>query len=374
MFLFLLALTRPIKIGKMRILAQCAQKGEPVHVKTAKNIGIMALCAGLGTALFALGYYAGVFLLMIVALFIPMVFVYLRARTNNIYTVLGIVLFGVPVFLMAGINYAGIMMCCSLPVALVIGYLIAPKTTFYYSVLFSCVAMLASLGILLLCVQLFFQVSLVELVQQKFAAELAATPAAEAVARQSYYLLETAQSMATGRSTAMDANTVMAMPIEEVVDGVMRFVDPYLALTIPTAAAFCVPAFGLLNYIVPRAAAKKAGVEVGDIPTFSAWSLPKGFGIWSLVLLILAFIGEAAGWHNFDLVYSIAIGFLTAIYSVQGMAFIDWLLKKKMESGAGRAAIIVATFLLLSFINLYMWIGFFEQVVKLRKRELAEHE
>ncbi len=89
-------------------------------------------------------------------------------------------------------------------------------------------------------------------------------------------------------------------------------------------------------------------------------------------MLVFSYIGVAADWNNFDLVYSIVIRFMSVIYSVQGMALIDWLLKKKMQSKGGRVAIIAVTFVLVLAINLYMWLGFFEQIIKIRKRSAQQ--
>jgi uncharacterized protein YybS (DUF2232 family) len=152
----------------------------------------------------------------------------------------------------------------------------------------------------------------------------------------------------------------------------MKMLTPAVYLYVPQFCSVCITVFGLLYFIIPRALLKRAGHSVRPIPAFSVWSLPRFFGTWTIVLFILSYIGVAAGWRNFDLVYSIVIGFMSVIYSVQGMALIDWLLKKKMPSAGARAAIIAVTFVLVLALNLYMWLGFFEQIVKIRKRSAQE--
>ncbi|MDL2236751.1 YybS family protein [Christensenellaceae bacterium OttesenSCG-928-K19] len=343
--------------------------------KMARKTGTTALCVLISVALFALGYYGGVFLLMVLSLLFPMVFIYHRARTGVAWTVAAVLAFGVAVFLMAGINIAGILMCCVLPSALVVGHVMRRKMTFYNSVLASVITMLASLGILFLCTYLLYDMQLLDLILIKVEETLVQSPEGT---KQLYYLTErllpAAQSgdaQVMSELAGITSAAISSIPLETAVAGIMKSFTAQMALLLPQMAAFCVPVLGLLNYIIPRAIIKKQGRAVGKVPVFSAWGLPRHFGKWSLFLLILSYIGVGAGWNNFDYVYVIVMGFLTAVYSVQGMAFIDWALKKKIASRPGRVAIIVVTFLLGSIWNVYMWIGFFEQVVKLRKRELT---
>ncbi|HBU11693.1 MAG TPA: hypothetical protein DEB31_02865 [Clostridiales bacterium] len=348
-----------------------------------KKAGVTIVCILLAVGLFALAR-GNIFTLMLAALFLPMIFVYQRALSSVTLSVLSVLVFGVACFLLAGLNVAGVLMCCILPSALITGHALERKTAFYDSVLASAVTMLASVGVLFLCVYLLYGVSFFDLVLQKTEAWLNANPE---MTKQLYYMTNQMQQN-TQQTALLEADSATALadmllaqraavesvPFTTALKGVMRLFSQGMTLYLAQAAAFCVPMFGLLNYLIPRAVYKKRGRAVRALPAFSSWGLPKRFGTWSLILLLLAYIGMYGGWRNFEYVYIISFGFLNAVYSVHGMAFLDWLLKKKIAQGAGRAAIIAAVFIVGFLWNITMWIGFFEQIVKLRKRESIANE
>ncbi len=336
----------------------------------AKNNTLESLlCTGIATGLFALGFYTDPFFLIALCLFIPMCFVYSFARCALPMAALSLVLFGVLVWLMAGMNYAVTAVLCTLPIAAAGGYVVRKKLGFYYSALASCAAILGALGVLILCISLLWQSSMTELILKHVENQLTASPD---FTRLFYFTLGVAQGGGTVDAASLNIAEAMKVPLETAVRGLMRTAEQNVLMYVPQLCASFVALFGLLDYIIPRAVIKKRGGEVGRLPVFAMWCLPKRFGTWSLVLLVVSYLGVMLGWNNFDLVYSIVMGFLNVIYSLQGMAFIDWLLKKKVESRGARVALIAVTFVLTSFISLYMWIGFFEQIVKIRKRNLEQ--
>jgi hypothetical protein len=322
-------------------------------------------CLGMAAGLFALGFYTNPVVLILLALFIPMAFVLMRAWAGVPTTLLGLVIFGALVWLMAGMRYAATATACTALIGLAAGYALKRRTTFYYSALASCAAMLGALGVLLLCVYLLWGGGLDGVLLDYLENGLRGSPE---LAKAYYYGMGLSQGGEIDFS-ALDLNAIMAIPAETAVEGVMRGVSPVVFLYLPQVCAGCVVLFGLLNYIIPRAQVKKLGGQVGPTPVFAMWQLPRHFGVWSLALLVISYVGTMVEWNNFDLVYSIVMGLLGVTYSIQGMALIEWLLKKRMQSRTGRAAIIAVTFLLLGVLNVYMWIGFFEQIAKIRKRE-----
>lgn len=160
-------------------------------------------------------------------------------------------------------------------------------------------------------------------------------------------------------------------------DAAMNVVYPYfessMTYYVPTVLAAYIPLGGLVFYLIPRAIAKKAGAQVTNVPAFADFHLPPKFGRWSIVVLLVAWIGQAAGWRNFDFVLSIAFAFFGAIYFVLGMAFAEWWLKKYIKSGAGRALIIIVIALIFWQLSIYIFLGIFEQLAKIRRRS-AENE
>ncbi len=332
-----------------------------------EKLWCMLACIGTAVALMAAGALSNWIILILVSLFVPMAFIVAGARSSQVIGVLSVIASGILVWLFAGINIALVMVVCSLPITVVMTYVIKKRMSFYYSTLISCAALLASLGLLILLTQLLYGTDLMTLLLNHLETFLHANPEFSKL----YY---TTYNALLNGTQSLDLAAAMNTPIDVAVTGLMQTFTVQLAMLVPQVAMFCVALFGLLNYVIPRAIVKKQGLEVGRVPTFSQLALPAKYGTWSLVALIVAFLGMTLGWRNFNLVYAIIMGFFSVTYMMQGMAFTDWLLKKKLDSASGRIAIIVIIFLILMLfgLNIFMWIGFFEQIVKFRKRDWTQ--
>jgi uncharacterized protein YybS (DUF2232 family) len=159
-----------------------------------------------------------------------------------------------------------------------------------------------------------------------------------------------------------------AVTTQAALDVVYPYFQTSLTYYIPTVLAAYIPLGGLIFYLIPRAIAKKAGAQTASVPAFADFKLPPKFGRWSIAVLLVAWIGQLAGLRNFDFVLTIAFAFFGAIYFVLGMAFVEWWLKKHIKSGAGRAVIIIVIALIFWQFSIYIFIGIFEQLVKIRQR------
>lgn len=171
---------------------------------------------------------------------------------------------------------------------------------------------------------------------------------------------------------AIQSMTGGAADTQITADAAMNVVYPYFETSmtyyIPTLLAAYIPLGGLVFYLIPRAIAKKAGAQVAAVPAFADFHLPPKFGRWSIAVLLVAWIGQIAGWRNFDFVLTITFAFFGAIYFVLGMAFTEWWLKKHIKSGAARAAIIIVIAIIFWQLSIYIFLGIFEQLVKIRRR------
>ncbi|MEF9863591.1 MAG: DUF2232 domain-containing protein [Christensenellaceae bacterium] len=338
---------------------------------TKYNYKQVAICTAIAVGMVLLGAVTNGVLLVLFAPFIPMVLVVAGTGSSPSIAAICTILLGVLTWLVAGVNTAILLMVCALPIVIAMSYVIKKQLSFYMSVLISCITMLVVLGLFLLTVFLLYGADLTTLITNTAQDFLTKNPD---IARTYYYVINTMQS---GAQVLPDANAILSVPAQTAVDGTMRYVSIQMAMMLPQMATMGVALLGLLNFTIPRAITKKLGGAVGHAPAFCDLALPKSFGIWSIALLIVAFLGVQFEWRNFNLVYAIVMGFFSVIYTIQGMAFVDWLLKKKMESTGGRIAIIAVTFLALSFMGafsfflgqLYMWLGFFEQIARIRKRE-----
>lgn len=154
----------------------------------------------------------------------------------------------------------------------------------------------------------------------------------------------------------------------------MAVVYPYfqnsIIYGIPAMFAAFIPVGGLSWFLIVRAIVKKAGANVIPIPVFADFKLPARFGRWSVILLIVCWIGAQVGWRNFDFVFTIAFAFFGSIYFVLGMAFMEWALKKQIKSTAGRVFLIGLLAVVFCVLQLYIFtfLGIVEQLVKVRQR------
>ncbi|MEI6100328.1 MAG: DUF2232 domain-containing protein [Eubacteriales bacterium] len=155
-------------------------------------------------------------------------------------------------------------------------------------------------------------------------------------------------------------------------DAINQVVFPYFSqifvYSIPAFFAAFIPIGGLLSFLIVRAIVKKAGGKVTHVPAFADFKLPEKFGRWSLIILIVCWIGQMAGWRNFDFVLTISFAFFGSIYFVLGMAFLEWAMKKQIKSAAGRGAIIALLAIIFFSFYIFTFIGIFEQIAKIRQR------
>ncbi len=152
----------------------------------------------------------------------------------------------------------------------------------------------------------------------------------------------------------------------------MAAVWPYFETSIvygvPALFAISIPIGGLVLFLIVRAIVKAAGGRVVPVPAFANFKLPARFGRWSIIILIICLIGAQFGWRNFDFVLVIALAFFGSIYYVQGMAFMEWALKKQIKPAVGRGFIIALLAIVLFQLYIFAFLGLFEQLAKIRQR------
>lgn len=241
-----------------------------------------------------------------------------------------------------------------IPIVICIWFALGRKLSFYSSVLLSCLGCALFVSVILGSVYLATGQDIVSATLDTTKQFLQQN---ETLTRGYYELIQAMNGQAAGQvSLDVAVNTVYSL-LEPDVAGV--------TLTMYTAF---IPLGGLSFYLLARAVAKKAGGKVIRIPAFADFKLPSKFGRWSLIILLIALIGQMAGLRNFNYVFTIAFAFFGSIYYVLGMALTEWWLKKHIQSPVGRAAIIVLIAIVLFLLYVYVYIGIFEQLIKIRQR------
>lgn len=322
---------------------------------TAASIGL--LCAGFNSDIFGLIFFSAL-------LCLPLI--YIRATIGTPALLISLAALFAAAYFLRGASFASIYLICAAIISFVCGYAVIAGKSFYDSALMCCIASAAVLGAVMLFIWIDKGQSLIDTALSKIEAMLSAMP--DDTLKFLYRYTSVAAGGGSADLSSITAQSLSALSKETAVSGLMRYLTPSVTLTVPQLCSIGVLLSGLLYYVVPRAVLKKLKYRVSPIPPFSLWSLPKHFGIWSVVIYMVALIGYNAGGANFEIVYGIVYGAFYITYTIQGFAFVDWLLLKKISSVPARIAILAATWLLGSVIELYMWLGLLEQLLKLRKR------
>lgn len=330
-----------------------------------KMLAVLIICTAAAIGLMCAGYYTDIFGLIFFSTLLVLPLIFIRATAGTPALLVSLFALSVTAYLLWGLNYAVTYFTTAALISFACGYSVISQKSFYDSVLMCCVSCAAALGAVMLFIWIYKDRSLIDAAVSEVRSVLASLP--DGTLKLLYrYTSMTADgaadlsSITAGELSAISANTAL--------EGLMRYITPSLTLLVPQLCSVGVLVSGLLYYIIPRAVLKKLKYRVAAIPPFSMWSLPKHFGIWSVIIFLIALIGYNADLANFEIVYGIVYGAFNVIYSVQGLAFADWLLLKKISSAPARAAILAVSWLLVSVIDLYMWLGLLEQILKIRKR------
>ncbi len=241
-----------------------------------------------------------------------------------------------------------------IPIIVCIWIALGKKLSFYFSVLLSCLGCALSVTVVLGSV---YMVTGQDIVSATLDTTKQFLQQNELFTRYYYEMIQT-----------MNGQAVSQVTLDQAVNTVYPLLEPGIKYSIPTLYAAFIPLGGLVFYLLARAIAKKAGGQVIRIPAFADFTLPPKFGRWSIIILLVALIGQKAGLRNFDYVFTIAFAFFGSIYYVLGMALTEWWLKKQIKAPAGRVAIIALIALVLFAFNIFIYIGIFEQLVKIRRR------
>ncbi len=139
---------------------------------------------------------------------------------------------------------------------------------------------------------------------------------------------------------------------------------------LPTVIAFCIMIPGFANYTAFRTLAKKSGAEVGSMPSFDNFRLPRSFlkGAGMLfVASIVMMIFDAAGYGSFSVVFFTVMNIISFVFAIQGLSILDFLLKRKKLPAPLRVLLGIVAYLVLSQSQILFFIGLLCQIFDIRK-------
>ena len=145
-----------------------------------------------------------------------------------------------------------------------------------------------------------------------------------------------------------------------------------IAQTIPTSAVSYILYSGVGGFLIPRYLVKRTGGEVGKIPPFSHFLLPKTSGIYLIITFVLAMLPKLLSLSQLEVAGNVLLQFVYIIFSIQGLALIDYLLRPRIRSTPGRVTLLVVIWIVVPVLTpglmLLMWVGLMEQLVRLREK------
>lgn len=341
---------------------ECVLKRDNVFIVLLKSILYAAAAlAWTWAAIVTLGIWT-----LPMAVVIPIPFTVMYIKDKGGFAVLT-ALYAAGLYMIFGIETAAAFTAMLIPPVLAVAYVTLKKSGFYESVLISALAVAAGLALMLGVFWLFVRGDIVAegvaVLRSYFETE---TGGYLAKAHYVYYkLLDTAN---TGI-----INEVLMIPgpiSADMLDYTMKNLEfAFRVGILPLMARYSIFG-GLINYIVVRWRAKRAGMAVRGIPPLRLWKMPKvlirGIIIMLVALLITYFVDNAA----MDVAGSAIYGMLEVIFGVLGICFLDFFITSKMAKKGGRVAML--TLISVVFADILMLVGAIEYIFKLRDRAVIK--
>lgn len=317
---------------------------------------LFVLCIKVNLGFFAIGIFA-----------IPALYTYLTAKHDIILGAIGVAIFGIVACFLTGVPVGLLITLALVPWSLFLGYALHKKTELYKSFALSLIGVILGVMIMVFVIPAVYGSTLNELIVKGLEEAMRVDEQGTRLMYvMSNYMLSGVADLKTLTDTTLNVNFM--------IKAVVRNYREILALIMPNLLSSVCAFFGIINVIICGNILKKQKPPKYDMKPFADLAIPSHFGTFLIVFLFISWIGVIMNLSNFSVVSSIVNGFTTVIFSLQGMALIDWLLKKKIDITAVRWVIIIVTFVLLYVINIYMWIGIFEQIIKIRQRNLQQED
>lgn len=288
---------------------------------------------------------------------LPLPTIYIAVKRGNISFVT--FLFApVTAYFLYGITAAMFITLNFLPVAIVISICLKKRVRMFDSVLFAMAALGLSILLFTLYVNFKFKSDLltyfVNLIQKR---------------------LVNIKGLANIYLTAFNSQEIIAgtktqeyfMQLEQstAIQMAMVYVKDILTVYMPPILGMYVLSSGLLSYTVSHHFLKKSGVDLVTIPSFENYTLPKNF-IWAIVFVIAyMLVGSYINSTNYQAISTTLMTGVFFVLTIEGISFASWFLKRRNTGTFFRRFILVFAWLILY--NIFMYIGIFEYIFKVRK-------
>ena len=260
------------------------------------------------------------------------------------------------------VNYktAGILASLILPVVFAAGYVIKKKKRLRDSVLITSGAVLAGVVLATGILQVITGMGLIDYIVERFTGYLNGVGEAGI---KLFYTVYRYPDILAGITTK---EAVDAVTVARAVKFFQDYIRDMLNMRLVAMMIIYSCSVGYISYIVPRAFAKKQGIDVVAIPAFRSYNWPRR--LWLVYIVLYMMVGY--GLIEIDTVLGV---FSMTIVSVAGFVLLAQALslldhfyaKRNMQTGV-RMVLHVLGVLILS--GILIWVGLFENAMGIRKR------
>lgn len=140
----------------------------------------------------------------------------------------------------------------------------------------------------------------------------------------------------------------------------------YVKALIPGTFALSSLMGSFLSYYIVQQIFKRLKININEILTFSDWYINTNISFGIFFTTIVAIILNLAKLNNADIFLNTVVILFNFVFIIDGLAVIDWYIKKKNISKGFRIAIIM--FLVISQLaNLAFYIGLIDYILDFRK-------
>lgn len=143
-----------------------------------------------------------------------------------------------------------------------------------------------------------------------------------------------------------------------------KIVDTLMGCYLPTLIMGMVVIGGFGSYLLARFIAKKRGTDVRRIPPFERFYLPRKVSTYFILSYLIAQLPMLFGWERFYLSGYVLSALVTTVFFIQGISFIEFLLKHKIKRTGPRALLVAG--ITITATGLLSYVGFFEQFIRIR--------
>jgi uncharacterized protein YybS (DUF2232 family) len=324
-----------------------------------------------GESLIVFGIILGICILSVAfppaIVLLPSPLIFIAVRRGFFYSFVPVVLMTAVLWLLLGYVTAAAFLALFTPAVYLVSSVIVKKTRAFESVVISVGSLAVGVGLLIAFVFIIKKTDPMTYLLNSFQYVMQSN-------RQLPYEFLQIINLQDILMGVKDWNAIISLPFEDALKSAMEALQEILITWLPVMLSSFAVLGGLLNYVIPRSLLKKKNFDVAPIPAFSQFKLPKGFLAGLVITAVLLFLGNYLNIPNVNIMMYACLAAYVIVFSIAGMSFIDYLMKRRNTGTGGRVALIAVVTVLgvlfysVQFLFAFAILGLLEAVLKIRDR------